>query len=112
MSDSQSSDEECMMGSASESSGNSSRGNEAPRSVATAGMSDEQLARMLTRKRIRWGSRFRWHSTHARLMTCRAHSNILPQCCQCLTVTHCHMLSGEQGKGRHWVTHGRGRPIP
>ncbi|CAK0784424.1 hypothetical protein CVIRNUC_007628 [Coccomyxa viridis] len=53
MSDSQSSGEDRARGSASESSGNSNRGNEAPRSAATAGMSDEQLARMLTRKRIR-----------------------------------------------------------
>ena len=97
MSESQSSDEECMRKTASESSGNSSRGNEAARSVTTAGMSDEQLARMLTRKRIRWGSCFRWHSTHARLISCRAHSNILPQRCHCLTVIYCHMLSGEQG---------------
>ena len=60
MSDSQSSGEDRARGSASESSGNSNRGNEAPRSAATAGMSDEQLARMLTRKRIRQGSCFCW----------------------------------------------------
>ena len=55
MSGSGSSDGECMKGTASESSGNSKSGNEAVPSAATAGMSDEQLARMLTRKHIRWG---------------------------------------------------------
>ena len=73
MPESQSSGEECMRGTASESSGNSTRGNEAPRSVATAGMSDEQLARMLTRKRIRWGSCFCWHSTHDNLQGALKH---------------------------------------